>query len=251
MKKKILSVILAVLTAFCAFFVTACDENDDGPVDLAGKKVYFHFQKMDIDWDAVAYEHFYQDPDDGYKSYSVTLTMKEFVERFVGSEYFNELFYVYKDLYENGATEYNLNTLEGTKNVVKNAAVGRIGESNPYIVFYSDASAATAYRYGDTNLREPLANYTVQKDGEIVYNLYDKENQLVGSLHPHEKDKILVLGSIFPTTIRMELLTTDVYKIELTAADGSTIERSMRFGIFTATLKCVEGNFSLYKVDKT
>lgn len=252
MKRIFSGIVASVLAVTCVFGITACGEDDNSPVDLAGKNIYFHFQVGDIVWDNIAYTQYYEDTSDGYKGYSVSLTMQEFVEEYVGTDIIYMFLPAYKELYENGAEEYNLDTVEGVKAAIKNYALGIIGESNPRLVFYSDASKATAYRYGDTDLREPLATYTVQKDEEFGYHLHNEEGELLGSLYPHGKENIKVIGNIFPTSADLRLSGPVISErtITLTADDGSTIERPVNRGNLIATLESADG-FSVYRVSRT
>ncbi len=253
MKKIFSSIVATVLAATCVFGITACGEEDDSPVDLAGKNIYFHFQGVgDIVWDSIAYTHYYEDTSDGYKGYSAEMTMQEFAETYVGTDVIYTFLSTYKELYEKGAEEYNLDTVDGVKAAIKNYALGIIGESNPRLVFYSDASKATAYRYGDTDLREALETYTVQKDGEFGYHLHNEGGELVGSLYSHGKENIKVIGNIFPTSADLRLFGQmhSERTITLTADDGSTIERPIDRGKLIATLEGVNG-FSVYRVSRT
>lgn len=225
MKKRFFSFILAIcLIIPCAFALFACGGGDDKPVDLAGKTITCT-KDSEVYWQFEAY-HVYKEVDG--KTYTKVWNLEEFVETVFyaenGKDYLKESFSIQE-----------INTLEEAKAGVENYVCSFMVERNPLIVFSADGTTATTYAYADRELKTPLKTYTVQKEGESIYKLYDKEEQ-VGNILVSNANSIQCSGSAFQLDSRVPVNSlTDGREVmiqvpQMDGAEGDYIEVSLREG---------------------
>ena len=187
MKKKILSFILAIcLILPCAFMLTACG-GDDKKVDLAGKTIRAINEGV-VDWEYEAFTY-YEEKDSS--TYYLNWNLEQFVENVFnaenGKEYLEEMCYY---------STKEINTLEEAKAGMERYVTNFMTDKNPVIAISSDLTEATTYAYSDSTLQTPLKKYSIQKDGDSVYELFDNQEQ-VGEIFTTSEGGIKCYGSIF------------------------------------------------------
>lgn len=185
MKKKLLSFILAIcLIIPCAFMMAACD-NGDKPVDLSGARVAVK-QIGEIDWDGGCFSMHYEDPNNNYKHYSISLSYEQFVEMFWQTD-------AYKSLVHNDS----INSMQEAKDALEYEIQLRICSKNPTLKFSQDGMSFTTYDYTDKNYQNPLETYSVVKQtgSDFGYEI-NKNSNMMGYIFTHENTNIECQGSI-------------------------------------------------------
>ena len=186
MKKKVLSFVLAIcLILPCAFMLTACD--DDKRVDLAGKTIKAINEGV-VDWEYEAFT--YYEEKDG-STYYLNWNLEQFVENVFntenGKEYLEEMCYY---------STKEINTLEEAKAAMVRYVTLSMANKNPVIAISRDLTEATTYAYSDSPFQNPLKKYSIQKDGDSIYKLFDNQEQ-VGEIFVTSEGGIKCYGSIF------------------------------------------------------
>ncbi|MBQ9118264.1 MAG: hypothetical protein IJY11_03575 [Clostridia bacterium] len=212
MKKKFLSFILAIcLIIPCAFALTACGGGGSQP-DLAGKTLTY-VKKGTVDWSAGVVSYFQNDVG------TTELNLEDFVEAVFeadnGIDFLEELCY-----YSN----QEINSIEEAKIGLENFILYDLGNKNPALVFSADGTEMTAYDDTDYEFKTPLKTYSVQKDGENDYKIFDGQEQ-VSQLLVNSKDDIWCSGSVFTHSgvkKLSEVSGAENVTIKFPAIDGSS-----------------------------
>ncbi len=213
MKRKFLSFVLAICFILpCAFVLSACDGA--GGTNLAGKTLT-PINESNVYWDMEAYA--YYEEKDG-KSYSLSWNLEDFVENVFnaegGKEYLSEFCYF---------STKEINTLEEAKEGIEHYIATHMIDHNPKIVISGDATEATTYAYSDS-LTTPLKTYSVQKDGEEIYKLFEGQDQ-VGEMLVTSEGVIKCYGSIFKLDSKKYVDSVPVTEYDVTIKvpqDGGT-----------------------------
>lgn len=234
--KKFLSFILtAFLIIPCAFMISACD---GGKPNLAGKTLTY-VKKGTVDWSIGEVSYF----QDGVGF--TTLTLEDFLEATFeadnGVDFLEELCYY---------SSKEINTLEEAKLGLENFILYDLGGKNPHIAFSADGAEMKTYAETDYNLKKPLKTYSVQKNGEHDYRIFDGEEQ-VSQLLVADNNEIWCSGSVFSNSgvkNLAEVPGAENVTIKFPALDGTdgTIEVQLNNVKFSYT---VSGALT-YKVKK-
>ncbi len=184
MKKKFLFILAIFLILPCVFMMTACG---DKRVDLAGKTIRAINEGV-VDWE---YEAFTYYEEKNGSTYYLNWNLEQFVENVFnaenGKDYLEELCYY---------STKEINTLEEAKAGMERYVTNFMANKNPVIEISRDLTEATTYAYSDSTLQTPLKEYSIQKDGDGVYELFDNQEQ-VGEIFTTSEGVIKCYGSIF------------------------------------------------------
>ena len=214
MKKKVLSIVLAICLCIpCVFSLSACGEDDRERLSLAGKTVVFDYVD-DIKWDEAIAIHAYQVYQD--KEYVLELTTEQFVEEFYNTRVISSLTGV-----------QNIDSVEKAKTALRNKALTYADKHFSNYKFSADGKTAVRYACSDTDFSNPLETYAVTcMNTEFGYSyMFNFTEGHVDGYLLSEPDYIRYFGTF--EGIYLDITDFTDVMATLRASDGSTLKKPL------------------------